>query len=201
MLFHCLSGLQLKTVWLHYRKKYFFKEKPTTPLPAVGSFNKYILNQTMSDQKPISGKLFEVMSRFIEQGPFHKTLGIKVLSLDLDDIRIKIDMKDRLIGNEMQGSLHGGVICSVLDLAGGVTASIGMAQKLKDCPPNVLAKKYAKVGTIDLRVDYLNPGRGGSFTASTELMQLGNKVAFVRMALHNDQQQLIATGNGAYKVG
>ncbi len=155
----------------------------------------------MSNQAKISGKLFKAMSQFIEQGPFHKVLGIQVLSLDLDDVRMRIDMKDHLIGNEMQGILHGGVISSVLDLVGGVAASIGMAQKLKGSSPDVLKKRYAKVGTIDMRVDYLNPGRGNYFLASSEIIQLGNSVAFVRMELQNDEQQKIAVGSGAYKVG
>jgi len=154
----------------------------------------------MADQTKISGKLFKVMSRFIEQGPFHKVLGIQVLSLAPTDVRMRIDMQDHLIGNEMQRILAGGVISSVLDLAGGVTAAIGMAQKLKGTPPDVLEKRYAKVGTINIKVDYLNPGRGIYFLASSKLIQLGNKVAFVRMELHNDEHQIIAVGSGTYTV-
>ncbi|MCP4757314.1 MAG: thioesterase family protein [Proteobacteria bacterium] len=155
----------------------------------------------MPEQPLISPKMFKVMSRFIEQGPFHQMLGVRVLSLELDDILIRLDMKEHLVGNEMQGILAGGVISSVLDLVGGVNASIGMALQLKGSPPEVLAARYAKVGTIDLRVDYLKPGRGDHFLASSKLEQAGNVISFARMKLHNDEEQLIAVGSGAYKVG
>ena len=155
----------------------------------------------MSDQFIISKKMFKAMSRYIEQGPFHKVLGIQVISLDLEDVRIKIEMKEHLIGNGMQQSLQGGVIASVLDLVGGVTASIGMAQSLKDRSPKILAERYAKVGTIDLRVDYLKPGRGPYFIANGKLIHIGNSVAFVRMEMHNAEKQLIAVGSAAFKIG
>ena len=37
-----------------------------------------------------------------------------------------------------------------------------------------------------MRVDYLNSDRGNNFEASSELIQLENRVAFARTALHND---------------
>jgi len=61
--------------------------------------------------------------------------------------------------------------------------------------------QFSKVGTIDLRVDYLRPGRGGVFTAAANIMRSGRKVAVTRMALHNEEDTLIAVGTGTYIVG
>ncbi len=44
------------------------------------------------------------------------------------------------------------------------------------------------MGTIDLRVDYLRPGRGERFTATSTLLRAGNKVAVARVELHNEAQ-------------
>jgi len=66
-------------------------------------------------------------------------------------------------------------------------------------------KKYssgiARIGTIDMRVDYLRPGRGARFYSSGTVMRTGRKVAVTRMELKNSDDVLIAVGTGAYIVG
>ena len=57
------------------------------------------------------------------------------------------------------------------------------------------------MGTIDLRVDYLRPGRGTHFLAEARLLRAGNKVAVTRMELHNDKEELLAVGTGTYLCG
>jgi uncharacterized protein (TIGR00369 family) len=59
----------------------------------------------------------------------------------------------------------------------------------------------SRVGTIDLRVDYLRPGRGDDFLATSEIMRSGNKVAVARMELYNNRDMLIAVGTGTYLIG
>ena len=61
-------------------------------------------------------------------------------------------------------------------------------------------EQFGRLGTIDLRVDYLRPGLGKSFVASGYTLRTGRKVAVTRIELHNDQQDLIAVGTGSYVV-
>ena len=49
-------------------------------------------------------------------------------------------------------------------------------------------------------VDYLRPGLGKWFVARGTILRTGNKVAVTRMELHNDTDELIAIGTGAYTV-
>jgi acyl-coenzyme A thioesterase PaaI-like protein len=58
--------------------------------------------------------------------------------------------------------------------------------------------KIRKAGTIDLRVDYLRPGRGAYFRATSSLMRAGTRVAVTRMELRNDKDLLITVGTGTY---
>ena len=95
--------------------------------------------------------------------PFNKVLGFKIESLEIDDLRIKFEMKDAFIGNFVQGILHGGVISSVLDTTGGLTASLGVLQKMTGRTVDEIGKSLTKIGTIDLRVDFLRPGKGNYF--------------------------------------
>jgi uncharacterized protein (TIGR00369 family) len=58
-----------------------------------------------------------------------------------------------------------------------------------------------KIGTIDLRIDYLRPGKGNYFVATGAIMRAGRRVSVTRMELYNDQNVLIAVGTGTYIVG
>ncbi|WYB25258.1 thioesterase family protein [Gallaecimonas sp. GXIMD1310] len=64
-----------------------------------------------------------------------------------------------------------------------------------------MADKFGRMGTIDMRVDYLRPGRGERFVATAEVIRAGNKVAVTRMELHNEKGDHIAFGTGTYLVG
>jgi uncharacterized protein (TIGR00369 family) len=147
-------------------------------------------------------ELMKLLPDFVEmQIPFNKVLGLRVESLDIDRICFKIQMKEELVGNPMRGILHGGVISSVLDVTGGMTAAMGVLKKMAGRPFEEIGKRLLSVGTIDLRIDFLRPGRGKYFLATGSIMRTGQKVAVIRMELHNDQDLLIAVGTGTYTVG
>ena len=146
-------------------------------------------------------ELLQILADIYENKlPFNRVLGLHIISLEPGRVKVAFDMTDSLIGNYIQRSLHGGVISSVLDAVGGLTATAGMIQKMMDRPKEEIAKNIARVGTIDLRIDYLRPGKGSSFTSSASIMRMGNKVAVTRMELHNDQHRLIAVGTGTYMI-
>ena len=144
--------------------------------------------------------VLSIIHEVVEKIPFNKLLGLTVESLDLDRPVVRLNMREDLIGNFIRGSLHGGVISSTLDFMGGLVAFLGVLRTLEGQPPEVMAARFAKIGTIDLRIDYLRPGIGRRFFATGYVLRTGNKVAVTRMELHNDQGQLIAVGTGAYMV-
>lgn len=136
----------------------------------------------------------------IDQIPFNHVLGLKVESLNFDQPSVKLDMRQDLIGNFVRGSLHGGVISSTLDFMGGLVAFLSVLKTMRGQPVQAMAERFAKIGTIDLRIDYLRPGIGKHFIATGYVLRTGNKVSVTRMELHNDERQLIAVGTGAYVV-
>lgn len=136
-----------------------------------------------------------------QQMPFNRLLDIRIPSLTLTDIQVRINMREELIGNFIREILHGGVISSVLDLTGGLVASMELLKNMEGMEMEEIGKRMAKVGTIDLRVDFLRPGKGAYFLATGTILRKGSKVAVVRTELCNDQKVLIAAGTGTYLVG
>ena len=142
----------------------------------------------------------QVETIFVEKIPFNKLLGMHVESLDFEKAEMKIEMRDELIGNFIQRTLHGGVTSSLLDVIGGLTAFMTLLKKMEGASSQERLERLAKFGTIDLRVDYLRPGRGEYFIARGSVLRTGKKIAVTRMELHNDQKLLIAIGTGTYAV-
>ena len=138
---------------------------------------------------------------FTERMPFNKLIGLDIVSLDHEKPVLRFDMRPEFVGNAYQGILHGGVTAAVLDVTGGIVAFLGLHKKLAGVTLEERLTRFSKIGTIDLRVDFLRPGRGKSFEATGYMLRTGNKVAVARMELHDDAGQLIAVGTGAYLVG
>ena len=145
-------------------------------------------------------ELRAIADYYIESSPFGKLLGIDKNSVDLDNDTITVTMRNDLIGNAFQGILHGGAISGMLDSMGGHLMFITGLKKLAGLPRKERIKKAPLVSTIDLRIDYLRPGRGKVFTTTGSILRQGNKVAVTRMELHNEKGELIAVGTGTYLV-
>ncbi len=137
---------------------------------------------------------------FSEKIPYNKQLGLRIGSLDPRSPTLEIDMRGELVGNFVHNTLHGGVTAAMLDVTGGLVAFLNVMEKLGDLSTEERMARFAKLGTIDLRIDYLRPGRGKQFIATGYILRTGNKVAVTRMELHNEHNSLIAVGTGAYTV-
>ncbi|KFX71163.1 hypothetical protein TMS3_0104310 [Pseudomonas taeanensis MS-3] len=149
----------------------------------------------------LTAELQQAVSGFFQRIPFNQFLGIQLDELSPERVLMSLPMKDELIGNFMHGILHGGVISSILDVAGGAMALIGAFERHQHLSSAERMTRLSKLGTIDLRVDYLRPGRGKHFIASAVLLRSGNKVAVVRSELHSDDGTLVAVGTGTYLCG
>jgi len=129
------------------------------------------------------------------QMPFNQHLGLTRDVFDAETGCIRFPWRDEYMGNPVVKIMHGGVISTILDLEGAFTVLLQLASN-STLP--TLKEKMQKGGTIDLRVDYLLPGKGRHFVASGQILRMGKKVTVVRMELHNDEQHLIAVGTGTY---
>jgi uncharacterized protein (TIGR00369 family) len=137
--------------------------------------------------------LKKVMEEYVA---FNKLLGLKVESFDAEAPKLRFEMRPELVGNPTRQILHGGVISATLDVAGGFAIMLSVA-----AASDVTPSSFPNMGTIDLRVDYLRPGRGKYFIATARVVRKGSRIAVTHMELHNDEGELIATGGAAYVIG
>lgn len=133
--------------------------------------------------------------------PFNQLLGLKITKFNAQKSEVRFVWQDTLIGNPEKKILHGGVTASALDLAGGTVAAANIIEQLTDMTPDTLKQSLSKIGTIDLRTDYLRPGRGEEFIVTAHIIRSGSKVAVARMEMHNELGEHIAFGTGTYMVG
>lgn len=131
---------------------------------------------------------------------FNELLGFKVESLDPAAPQISFAMRPDLIGHYQHGRLHGGVIATVLDTVGGLAVTVAIAEKFNGETAEQVGHRFGRIGTIDLRTDYLHQGIGKKFTATGRITRLGGRIASVQMTLENEAGVLIATGAAAYVV-
>ena len=139
--------------------------------------------------------------RYESRMPFHRLIGAKVDHLSLSRVRVRLDMKDELIGNHAKGILHAGVISSVLALTGGLIASVELYKRLDNPTLDEFSKRLDQLGAIDQRADFLRAGKANFFTATGSVLRQGRRIAVIRTELNDDTNTLIAAGTGSYIVG
>jgi uncharacterized protein (TIGR00369 family) len=131
--------------------------------------------------------LRQVMEELI---PFNRVLGIRVAEIDKGHVRMEIAFREELIGDPVRRAVHGGVISALADTAGGCAVW------------SALDEETARVSTIDIRIDYLRPGRPETLVAEANVVRAGRRVgvADIRLFHPSAPADSIATGKGVYNV-
>jgi len=141
-----------------------------------------------------------VKNLFEEQLPFNRLLGLRVVEFSPQRVVSSIEMRQELVGHFVHNRLHGGVISAGLDAMGGLAVMAAIAAKHMDDAPMERLNRFARLGTIDLRIDYVRPGIGEHFTLHGEVLRLGSRVANTRMEFRSEQGELLSAGSAAYIV-
>ena len=137
---------------------------------------------------------------FEERISFNRLLGLRISSLEAAAVGGQIEMRPELIGHFTHHRLHGGVISATLDAMGGLAVMAAIGARHLDEPVEARLARFGKLGTIDLRVDYLRPATGPRFSAVASVLRLGSRIASTRMEFFDAQGKLLSTGAAAYVV-
>jgi uncharacterized protein (TIGR00369 family) len=131
---------------------------------------------------------------------FNRVLGLKITGLRPEGVTGSIAMQPDLVGHFAHNRLHGGVISAGLDAMGGLAVMAAIGARHMDEPPAQRLLRFGKLGTIDLRIDYLRPGIGERFQLRAEVLRLGSRVASTRMEFLGADGKLLSSGAGAYII-
>ena len=160
----------------------------------------------MTRQPPPVPEQFEdefvtgLRSIFEERIVFNRLLGLKIMELRPDRVVGRIEMRPELVGHYSFNRLHGGVVSAGLDAMGGLAVMAAIGARHMDEPPQQRLHRFGKLGTIDLRIDYLRPAIGEAFELRAEVLRLGSRVASTRMEFLGAEGRLLSTGAGAYII-
>ena len=137
---------------------------------------------------------------FEERIPFNQFIGLRIDTLSPTGVSGHLAMRPELIGHYLHQRLHGGVISATLDAMAGLAVMAAIGARHMDEPPLERLRRFGKLGTIDLRIDYLRPAIGERFVLRGEVLRLGSRVATTRMEFSGDDGKLLATGSSVYIV-
>ena len=138
---------------------------------------------------------------FVYHMPFNRALGLELERYEKAFAQLSFNNQPMMVGNWAQSILHGGVIASALDVAAGLVCVGSTLTRHDTINEEELRQRLSRMGTIDLRVDYLRPAIGNiDFQLRAQVLRLGSRVASTRMEFLGANGQLLATGAAAYIV-
>ena len=129
----------------------------------------------------------DVLKAMEEFSPFNRHLGIKGDSIEPGRVVMRLPIKPEFVGDPRRPALHGGVISTLIDSAGGAAAwsALGPGET---------------VSTIDLTVDYLEPGGVDEpLVATARVVRKGKRLCHVRMKV-TQGTRLVAEGRGVFAI-
>lgn len=131
---------------------------------------------------------------------FNQTLGLRLTRIEPGHVQARIDMRDTLVGHFAYNRLHGGVISAALDAIGSAAVLSAAAARHMDETPAKRLERFVKLGTIDLRIDYLRPAIGEFFLIDAHCLRVGSRVGTARMDFCGPDGVLMSAGSAAYIV-
>lgn len=108
--------------------------------------------------------------------PYATTLGIDVVAMSREEVRLRLAWAESLCTSG--GVLHGGVLMSVADSAGGMCAFLNL-------PPD------SRTATIESKTNFLRAVRGGHVEAVARPLHLGRSFIVVDCDLRDQDGRLV----------
>lgn len=127
----------------------------------------------------------EQLAASLANSPFQKLLGLRLESSDAaaQSVVIRCIYGPNVERSPGTGQYHGGVIASLIDIAGDFA---------------LIAVLGHGVPTVNLRVDYLRPATATDLTATARVRRAGRTLAVVDIDVEDSAGRLVAIGRGCY---
>jgi len=128
----------------------------------------------------------QIQERLLDS-PFNAFLGPEVVSADpaKAELVVRLKMRPELERFPGTGQWHGGPIAAAIDIVGDYALAMLIGKPLP---------------TINLRVDYLRPGKG-ALTLVARVRRNGKTIGFVDIEVLSESGELVAIGRANYSTG
>ncbi|MEG0383764.1 MAG: PaaI family thioesterase [Solibacillus sp.] len=125
----------------------------------------------------------EQVRESLNQSTFSNLVGFEIDRFEEGDVKLKLKVTEGLLNSN--GSLHGGVHATMLDVVLGLT---------------IRSLTKTQCTTITLNLNYLNPLTSDEVIATGKILRQGYKNATAEGELHDSNGILLAKATGTYKL-
>ena len=125
--------------------------------------------------------------RTFDEHPFHQYLGLKLVETKPDFVRLRLE-KTATTPAGIGGSVNGGVLATMIDMAGVAPGFTKIAEGSQ--PP----------GTADLNITYLRQAQGLWLDAEARVVKRGRQLCTIEVRITNDSGDLCAIGRVLYAL-
>jgi uncharacterized protein (TIGR00369 family) len=139
----------------------------------------------MSAMTKHSAATRETLEAALRGSPFQEILGLRLEDFDVEaqTLTLRAAYGPHVERSAGTGQYHGGVIASLIDVAGDFA---------------LIAVLGYGVPTINFRVDYLRPAAKSDLIATARVRRAGRTIGVVDIDVLDDHARLIALGRGCY---
>lgn len=119
--------------------------------------------------------------------PFHQWLDIRLIAFDGEEgtLTILLPYRSELSRSPDQRDFHGGIIATLIDLAGHACLAVKVGRR---------------VPTIDMRVDFLRPAVDTDLKAVARILRVGRTVGICDVQVLDGTERVIAVGRCVYST-
>ncbi|MES2503542.1 MAG: hotdog fold thioesterase [Myxococcota bacterium] len=123
--------------------------------------------------------------------PFNNWMKLQMEALEPGFAKIRLPWSDSLIGDPTVPRIHGGILASLIDATGGAACMSKLGPE-------------DSISTIDLQVNYIEPGSPGDFVCDAHVVRVGGRIGVARMEVYslgsNNEPKLVTVGTGTYNL-
>lgn len=116
---------------------------------------------------------------------FNQLLGIEVLRHHKDGLTVQCRVRPELLNG--QGTLHGGVTATLVDVAVGMATAHRFEGK-------------KTISTVEMKLNYFLPITGGLVRARARLLRIGTSLVIGSVEVLDEKRRLAAFGTATYKL-
>jgi len=129
--------------------------------------------------RKLNPQYVEAVKPLVNRSPYFRLLGMLLREVDMGYSLLEIDVREKHL--QPFGAVHGGVFASIIDAASfwGVYSEVD---------------EDVGMTTVDLKVNYLAPARGGKLIAKGRRIKLGKRLALGEAQVIDEENTILAHG-------